>query len=147
MSQLRLIELFVYSQIKTTKDGKKFTKYSTKADFFMVDTDVNEKGEAVRTVSKERVPHFIDIAFTEDAFETSKVKKSEITRGILTVDASKVGLPDEYEITTKDGKKVYPLCWIRGGMEKFTPKTKEHEFHFILEEDTNEVEIDEESND
>lgn len=129
----RLIELFVYSQKKKTNDGKEFTKYSTKALFLMK----NEKGD----LSQERVEHFIDVKFTDDAFETSNVKKSEITRGILKVDASKVGLPDVYEVTTKDNKKVYPVCWIRGGMDSFTPVVKEHEFHFVLEEDTNEVDI------
>lgn len=131
----RLIELFVYSQKKKTKDGKTFVKYSTKASFKMRD----ENGK----LSKESVPHFIDIVFTDDAFESSKVKKSEITRGILKVDGSKVGCPDVYEIKTKDdGTKEYPRCWIRGGMESFTPVIKEHEFNFILEEDTNEIEIE-----
>lgn len=141
-NNVKLVELFVYSQTKTKKDGAKFTKYSTKAEFLMVDVD--EKGK--RTVSKERAEHFIDIAFTDDAFDTSDIKKKDITRGILTVEASKVGLPDEWEITLdKDGKKIYPKCWIRGGMKAFKPVTKDHVFHFVLEEDTNEVEVEEEN--
>lgn len=131
----KLVELFIYS--KKMNDGK-WTKYSTKATFFI-------KGEDGK-LSKERVEHFIDVKFTKEAFVGSKVKESDIKRGILSVDSSFVGCPDIYEIKTKeDGTKEYPTCYIRGGIDSFRPVTKEHVFHFITEEDTNEVEVEEEN--
>lgn len=138
MINKNLVELFIYSQNKMTKDGRKFTKYSTKARFHMVDED--------GTVSKEKAERFITVKFTQDAFDGSSLKLSDIKRGKLLVDGKYIGLPTTYEITTdKDGKKVYPQCWIRGGIESFTPVEKQHTFDFIVEEDTNEVEIEEEN--
>lgn len=142
MSQ-KLVELFIYSRPMKSKDGKKkWVKYSTKAQFKMVDVDADGK----RTVSKEWVEHFIDVKFTDDAFTDSTVKLADIKRGLLTVDATKVGCPDLYEILIDDkGNKVYPTCFIRGGIKSFTPVAKEHEFHFVTEEDTNEVEVAEDN--
>lgn len=142
MSQ-KLVELFIYSRPMKSKDGKKkWVKYSTKASFRMVDVDADGK----RTVSKEWVPHFIDVKFTDDAFEGSTVKLSDVKRGILKVSADKIGCPDVYEVTVDEkGNKVYPVCFIRGGIDSFTPVVKEHEYHFITEEDINKVEVEEEN--
>lgn len=142
MSQ-KLVELFIYSRPMKSKDGKKkWVKYSTKASFRMVDVDADGK----RIVSKEWVPHFIDVKFTDDAFEGSTVKLTDIKRGLLKVDATKVGCPDLYEVLIdNDGKKIYPICFIRGGIKSFTPVIKDHTFHFVTEEDTNEVEVEEEN--
>ncbi len=135
---VKFVELFIYSQNKVTKDVRKFVKYSTKSLFRMKD----ENGK----VGKEWVEHFIDVKFTKEAFDDSKIKLSEIKRGLLKVDSTKIGCPDIYEIkVNKDGTKEYPTCYIRGGIESFTPVTKEHEFHFVTEEDTNEVDVDEEN--
>lgn len=139
MEKKNLIELFVYSQNKTTKDGRKFTKYSTKANFKMR----NEDG----SLSNELAPHFITLKFTSDAFDGSNVKISDVKRGKLVVDGKFIGLPTVYEIkVNENGESEYPQCWIRGGIESFTPVEKPHTFNFIVEEDTNEVEL-EDSND
>lgn len=131
MEKTNLVELFVYSQIKTTKDGRKFTKFSTKANFVVKD----ENGEILG-----KKPKYINLRFTKDAFDGSKVKLSEIKRGLLVVDGKCVSCPTIYEITEKDGKKVYPECWIRGGVQSFTPIHKEHQFDFVTEEDLTEIE-------
>lgn len=136
MSNVKLIKLFIYSRKMKTNDGKKtFTKYLTKALFRIKD----ENGKWL----EERVAKFIDVKFTNDAFEGSSVKLTDIKRGLLSVDSKMVGCPDVYEVTEEDGKKVYPTCYIRGGIASFVPVEKEHQFHFVTEEDTNEVEIEE----
>lgn len=144
MKNAKLVELFIYSRQMKSKDGKKkWVKYSTKSLFRMVDVDA-ETGK--RTVSKDWVEHFIDVKFTDDAFNGSTVKLTDIKRGLLKVDASKIGCPDLYEITVdKDGNKVYPVCFIRGGIDSFKPVQKEHAFHFVTEEDTNEVDVEEDN--
>lgn len=134
MKDVKLIELFIYSK---KMDGGKWTKYSTKATFRIKD----ENGKLL----PERVEKFIDVKFTKDAFNGSSVKESDIKRGLLSVDPKMIGCPDVYEIELdKDDKKIYPTCYIRGGIASFKPVEKEHVFHFVTEEDTNEVEVDEE---
>lgn len=137
MKNVKLIELFIYSKkMKTNDDKKTFTKFSTKALFRIKD----ENGKYL----PERVEKFIDVKFTNDAFEGSSVKLTDIKRGLLSVDSKMIGCPDVYEIEVdKDGKKVYPTCYIRGGIASFKAVEKEHEFHFVTEEDTNEVEVEE----
>lgn len=136
MAKENLVELFVYSQNKTTKDGRKFKTYSTKAEFFMV----NEDGKR----TSELASRFIEVKFTDDAFENSSLALKDIKRGKLLVDGSYVGLPETYEIKIdENGKKIYPACWIRGGIKSFTPVEKQHVFRFVLEEDTNEVDLEE----
>lgn len=129
MKDVKLIKLFIYS-----KKMKTFTKYSTKALFRIKD----ENGKWL----DERVEKFIDVKFTNDAFEGSSVKLTDIKRGLLSVDPKMVGCPDVWEVTEEDGKKVYPTCYIRGGIASFVPVEKEHQFHFVTE-DTNEVEVEE----
>lgn len=125
----QLVEIMVFTRKKESKDGRKFTSYSTKYNFI-------EDGK------DERVTHYATVKFTEDAFEGSDVKLSDIKRGKLTVDADCVGIPDKWEVkkNTKTGKDEYPVCWIRGGIKNFTPIVKEHEFHFnkedIIEEES-----------
>jgi len=121
MSQ-QLVELMLYTRKKQSKDGRKFTSYSTKYNF-------KEEGK------EERVTHYVTVKFTEDAFEGSPVQKNDIKRGKLTIDSQFVGIPDKWEITKNDkNEDVYPVCWIRGGIKKFTPIAKEHEFHFNTED-------------
>ena len=117
----QLVELMIFTRKRESKDGRKFTSYSTKYNF-------KEDGK------EERVSHYVTVKFTQDAFEGSEVKLSDIKRGKLTVDSSQVGIPDKWEVTQKDGKDVYPTCYIRGGIVKFTPIVKEHEFHFNTED-------------
>ena len=117
----QLVELMIFTRKRESKDGRKFTSYSTKYNF-------KEDG------NENRVSHYVTVKFTQDAFEGSNVKLSDIKRGKLTVDSSQVGIPDKWEVTEKDGKKVYPTCYIRGGIVKFTPIAKEHEFHFNTED-------------
>lgn len=133
---VKLVELFIYSQQRESKDGKKkWIRYSTKCGFRIKDEDGK--------LSKDFVPCFIDVKFTDEAFNDSPVQLKDIKRGILKVDATKIGCPDIYEVKeNEDGTKEYPVCFIRGGIASFTPVTKEHEFHFITEEDTNEVDTD-----
>ena len=120
MSQ-QLVELMVYTRQKKTKDGRKFVSYSTKYNF-------KEDGK------EERVSHYVTLKFTQDAFDGSEVKLSDIKRGKLVVDSAQVGIPDKWEVTQKDGKDVYPVCYVRGGIKKFTAIAKEHEFHFNTED-------------
>ena len=121
MSQ-QLVELMVYTRKKVNQQTKKpFTSYSTKYDFI-------EDGHA------ERVTHYVTLKFTGDAFDDSSVKKEEIKRGLLKVDATQVGMPDKWEVVEENGKKKYPECWIRGGIVSFKPIAKEHEFHFNTED-------------
>ena len=122
MSQ-QLVELMIFTRKRESKDGRKFTSYSTKYNF-------REDGK------EERVSHYVTVKFTQDAFEGSNVKLSDIKRGKLTVDASQVGIPDKWEITKdeKTGKDKYPECWIRGGIVSFKEIAKEHEFHFDTED-------------
>lgn len=121
MSQL--VELMIYTRKKESKDGRKFTSYSTKYNFL-------EDGKT------ERVSHYATVKFTEDAFDGANIKLSDIRRGLLKVDASFIGIPDKWEIkkNEKTGKDEYPVCWIRGGIKGFTPIAKEHEFHFQTED-------------
>ena len=127
MSQ-QLVELMIYTRQKKSQTGNKFTSYSTKYNFL-------EDGK------EERVSHYVTVKFTENAFDGSPVKKADIKRGKLVVDASSIGCPDKWEILKNDkGEDVYPVCWIRGGIKKFTPIAKEHEFHFntddVIEEES-----------
>lgn len=120
MSQ-QLVELMIFTRKRESKDGRKFTSYSTKYNFKDAETG-------------ERKSRYCTVKFTQDAFEGSPVKLSDIKRGKLTVDASQVGIPDVWNVTQKDGKDVYPVCYIRGGIKGFTPIVKEHEFHFDTED-------------
>lgn len=139
MAKSQLVELFVYSQNKTTEDGRKFVKHTTKARFFMR----LEDGK----LSKEKVEKYINVKFSKEAFDGSNLKESDIKRGKLVVDGKCISLPEVYEITVdpKTNKKVYPACWIRGGIKSFTPVAKEHVFDFVVDEDMTEVEIEEEN--
>ena len=113
----QLVELFIYSKKVKTQEGRSFIKYSTKYNF--------------KEADGSRKIHYVNVKFTDDAFNGSEVKKDDIKRGILRVDADKVGIPDKWEVTTNEnGKEVYPQCWIRGGINSFTPVKREHEFHF-----------------
>lgn len=128
----KLVSVMIYTQTKSTKDGKKkFKVYSTKYNFLMEDGTRSSK--------------YIRVNFTSDAFDDSQVKEKDITRGLLLVDKSKIGCPDVYEIKTDDnGNKIYPECWIRGGIIEFKEIKKEHEFHFdVNEQETEESEIGE----
>lgn len=131
MKKTNLVELFIYSQKMKSKDGKKtWIKYSTKANFKMEDGTL--------------APHYIDVKFTEDAFNDSPVTLKDIKRGILKVDGKYIGCPVKWEVlTNEDGSKTYPVCFIRGGIESFTPVEKEHQFNFILDEEVDETTIEE----
>lgn len=139
MAKTNLVEIMIYSKKMKSKDGKKtWTKYSTKSSFMVK----NEDG------TYSRVPHYIDVKFTEKAFEGSNVKLSDIKRGILTVDGKCVGCPTFYEIEEQeDGSKKYPLCFIRGGIVSFKPIEKPHTFGFIVNDEVDEQEVEEETND
>lgn len=114
----QLVELFIYSKKVKTQDGRSFIKRSTRYNF-------REEGK------EGRVPHYVTVKFTEDAFKDANVKLDDIKRGILVVDGSKIGLDDIWKVDVDDkGKEKYPVCWIRGGIKSFTPVIKEHEFHF-----------------
>lgn len=129
-----LVELFIYSKKMSSKDGKKtWIKYSTKANFLVKCED----GKMTKAL------HYIDVKFTKDAFEDSEVKLTDIKRGKLLVDGKFIGLPTKYEIVEKeDGTREYPICYIRGGIESFTPVVKEHQFDFVVDDNeaTDEVE-------
>lgn len=114
----QLVELFIYSKKMKTKDGKKFTRYSTRYNF------KNEDGK--------REPHYAQVKFTDEAFKGSSVQLDDIKRGLLVVDGNQVGIDDVWKVERdeKTGKEKYPICWIRGGIQSFTPVVKEHEFHF-----------------
>lgn len=137
MTKPNLVEIMIYSKTMKSKDGTKtWKKYSTKSTFLVK----NEDG----TYSK--VPHYIDVKFTEDAFNGSTVKLSDIKRGILTVDGKCVGCSTFYEIEErKDGTKKYPLCFIRGGIKSFKPIEKQHTFGFIVNDEIDEQEVEEEN--
>ena len=124
MEKEKLIKIAIFTQKKTRKDGGSYTKYSTKYAFRM------ENG---------RVSKYIDIAFTEDAFTDSPVKKNDIKRGYLYVDPKFVGCPDKYEVTEENGKKKYPKCYIRGGIAKYEEVLKEHTFYFDTDIDNEET--------
>lgn len=134
MDKRNLVELFIYSKKMESKDGKKtWTKYSTKANFLVK----GEDGKFTKAL------HYIDVKFTKDAFNDSKVKLSDIKRGKLLVDGKFIGLPTRYEIVeNEDGTREYPTCYIRGGIESFTPVIKEHQFDFVVDdnESTEDVE-------
>ena len=126
------ITLFLYVSTLKSKDGtRKFRKVSTKAIF---------NGE-----NGEEVTKYVDVRFTEDAFKGSPISEKDLKRGKLTVDASKVGLPIKWEITKdENGKDVYPVCWIRGGIVKFEEVPYNvNQSRFVCDESsTEEVELD-----
>ena len=121
-----LIKIAIFSRVVPTKDGRKFTSYSTKYSF---------------KTNDGRVVKYIRVKFTADAFEGSHIKLSDIKRGFIYVDPKCVGCPDTYEIKKdeKNGKDIHPTCWIRGGVERYEEVLKEHEFHFNTEIDSEET--------
>lgn len=95
----KTLKLSVYSRKHNTKEGRKFTTFSTKMNLPVI----NEDG--TQTIQTK----YIDLRFVKDAREKSK----EIKRGFITVDALKISVPSKYEIKTdKDGKKVYPVVLV-----------------------------------
>lgn len=123
----QVVELFIYSKKMKTKDGRSFISRSTKYNFL--------DGE-----NGQRKVHYAKVLFCgEKCFEGSNLKEKDITRGILTVDASQVNIPDKWEVTKdENGKDVYPVCKIFGGIAKFEERKKEHEFHFDTTDVVNE---------
>ena len=120
----QLVELFIYSKKVKTKDGKKtFVSRKTKYNF------LEEDGT--------RKIHYVNVLFCgEDVFKDSGLKEADIKRGILAVDGDKINIPDKWEIgKDENGNDIYPVCKIFGGIKSFTPKVREHKFHF----DTTEV--------
>lgn len=123
--QKQLVELMIYSKKVKGKNGSSFISYATKYNFLQEDGT--------------RKPKYIKVKFTDDAFKESPVKKEEIKRGILKVDGEQIGCPDKYEITKdENGKDIYPVCWIRGGIVSFTPIAVKHTFHFNVQNEESE---------
>lgn len=123
----QLVELFIYSKKVKSKDGKKtFVSRKTKYNF------LEEDGT--------RKVHYVNVIFCgDDVFKDSGLTDKDIKRGLLKVDASKVNIPDKWEITKDaDGKDEYPVCKIFGGIKGFTPIVKEHTFHFDTSDVTSE---------
>lgn len=115
----QLVELFIYSKKVKTKDGKKtFMSRKTKYDFLEQDGS--------------RKTHYVNVLFCgEDVFKDSPVKEADIKRGVLAVEGDRINIPDKWEVTKdENGKDVYPVCKIFGGVKSFTPIIKEHTFHF-----------------
>ena len=130
------IDIMVYVETKKT-NGKKWRKFSTKYEFL-------ETGKTGRFV------HFPQIKFKDGAFINTKLTEKDISRGILTCDKSKVNIRERWEkvLNEKTGKEEYPKCWIEeGAIISFTPKPKEHEFHFVVEDDGDEELAIEENDD
>jgi hypothetical protein len=128
-TQVKTIDIMVYVKNQNT-NGKKWRKFTTRYDF-------------VEDGKNERVTHYPQIKFKDGAFNSSSLNEKDISRGILTCDASKVNIKDKWEVTKdeKTGKDVYPRCWIeKDGVISFTPKPKEHEFHFSMPQEDEEVE-------
>ena len=132
---MKVVELMIYVKNQQKKDGGKFLKYSTRYNFLMEDGTRKAK--------------YCTLRFTDKAFENSPVAKADIKRGLLVVDASKVNIPDKWVITKdENGKDVYPVCKIFGGIQSFTHVAVEHEFHFDTSDVVNEeVEEPKEIND
>lgn len=72
---------------------------------------------------------WLDVKFTREAFKDSETVKSvdDLKTGDLYVYATKIQAPSKYEITKKDGKDVYPVIYIKGGIIGFIPYTPSQE--------------------
>lgn len=131
MKKENLVKIALFSRKLTTAKGVKFTQYSTRYAF------KNEDGT--------RTTKYINVVFTQKAFDNSPVKKEELKRGYLIVEGNQVNCPDKFVITKdeKTGKDVYPVCKIFGGIREYVEILKDHEFHFdadMDEEDSNDAE-------
>ena len=132
MKKENLVKIAIFSRKMTNKKGVKFTQYSTRYAF------KNEDGS--------RTTRFINIVFTSKAFDDSPVKKEELKRGYLIVEGKEVNCPDKFLITKdENGKDVYPVCKIFGGIKEYVEILKDHEFHFDadMDEDSNDAEVEE----
>lgn len=137
--QEKLIEVVVLPKQLKTKDGKKkFTTYKT----FM---HLALKGE------KKVEFHQLDLKFREELSDRIKNIK---TRGYLVCNANDVKAPFVYDVVEKDGKKVYPVVWIRDFKEYVETPILHDQSSFVTikeldakndEEDEEDEELDEET--
>lgn len=98
---------------------------------------------------------WIDMRFTQDAFDTDKYEGCKISKvmdlktGTLFVKADYVDAPSVYKVTKdENGKDVYPSVWVRGGIVGFQKlKPQQNAFNYqpspqdaeVVDEETGEV--------
>ena len=136
MKQSDLIQIFVTSSKKKSKDGKKkWIQFLTKMNLVV-------KGE--ETDGKK--PRWVNLTFCGK--DLSENAKKSITRGYLTVKVSDVQYPKIWEVVEdENGKKIYPEVKVFDFVS-FREVLIDVENPFITDEkETEETEIDTEDND
>ena len=137
MSQIKFV---LFKSNKTTKDGKKFSAYSTNMNLLV-------KGEEEKGLQSKK----IDVKFDKSLLGRIEEIKG---RGDLICEASDVNAPSVYQVTEKIGKdgkvelkkdgtpkKVYPSVYVSNYVEyRFNPK-KASQSAFVTCEDLDGEEV------